>query len=72
MLYIIVATSFKNVEGPYYIALDVYLGVFDRIPDSGLCSQMDDTVGAIFLKNPVDFFLVFKIGFVEGEFFPFL
>ena len=58
MLYLVVATCFKNVVETYKIALDISIGIGDAVTNTCLCSEVYDNREIVIGENLFYDFLV--------------
>ena len=63
--------SLQDVVEPDHVALDVRVGVFDAIADTGLSGKVHDDIKVVFLKEVIDEGLVSEVALDELVGMPF-
>ena len=67
MLHFIVTATLKDIECSYDITLYINFWMLNGIANASLCGQVNHSVWTLFFENPINFFFIFKVLFVEGE-----
>ncbi len=60
-------TCFENIQKPDNVAFGISAGIGQRVTNTSLCRQVDDSIEIVLSKNRIDLFLVREIGFDQGE-----
>src|SRR5262249_61828415 len=67
MLAAMMTATFQHVEKSLDICVGVRMGMFQRMPNAGLCSQMDHLCKAMLLEQGFDCSPIDEIELLEAE-----
>ena len=67
MTNLMVSAGFQNIGEAHDICVNVSSGIFQRVPDAGLSSQIDDRIKTVFREDLIQRRSVFEAAFTEPE-----